>query len=64
MDSKFRITIEFDRETTQVCLGPRLGETLRSFLILLDMLALQDGDYQIRLDLDESICEESLRRAA
>lgn len=64
MDSQCKITVELDGETTNIGLGPKLGATVRSFLVLLDVIAIPDADYTIRLDLDESICDESLRRAA
>lgn len=64
MDRQCKVTVELDGETTRIGLGPKLGATVRSFLILLDLLDIHDADYTIRLDLDESICEGSIRKAA
>ena len=64
MERQCRITVELDEKTTYVSLGPRLGATIRCFLVLLDTLSVPDADYTIRLDLDEPGCERSLCKAA
>lgn len=64
MERQCKITVELDGDTTYVGLGPKLGATIRSFLVLLDMISVPDADYTIRLDLDNAICERSICKAA